>query len=316
MRHIALALALVACGNNDEDKATDTDTDEPADTDLPYVEDVFPQELISPVDILWVVDPGWSEGMDQLEEALDKGYETLLLADPDWQFGVLDATVEPQTSNFGLIGAKFQTWPPPPTAFDFGAPDGPPRVRDTLYAALEQRRDHDRNADFLRSDAHLYVLVYTDQEDRSADADLTRVEWRSWFEGLQPSESKRLGALVDDEVRGYWDDQLVGDATVTVATKPNDFKKGVPAVLREAMGQRTEFVLTQLPTAPIAEVKVVYREHKQVFEEGEYTFSTSRNAIIFEDYVPPVGSEVHVTYEGVPFTADEPTAGTTPPDEE
>lgn len=313
---VALALALVACGN-DDDTATDTDTDtqEPVDTDSPLVEDVFPQDLITPVDILWLVDPGWEEGMANLEEAIDEGYETLLLADPDWRFGLLDATIDPQTSQFGLIGSKYETWPPPSSAFDFGAPDGPPRVRDTLYAALELRRDHEQNVEFLRSDAHLYVLVYTDREDASADAELTRPEWRTWFEALQPSDSKRLGALVHDDVRGYWDNQLVGDATVYTANKPGDFRKGVPAMLREAMGQRTEFTLTHLPTAPIAEVKVVYREHQQIFEEGEYSFSTSTNAIVFEDFVPPVGSEVHVSYEGVPLTAEEPAPGTTPPPE-
>src|SRR5688500_20290881 len=100
---LALSPSLVGCGSNDKDKDDAVDTDEPVDTAEPLVEDVFVQDLLSPIDILWVVDPGWEKGMDDLEEeALEGAWETLLLADPSWRIGVIDATIEPGTPSFGL----------------------------------------------------------------------------------------------------------------------------------------------------------------------------------------------------------------------
>jgi hypothetical protein len=307
---LSLSVSLVAC-NGDDDTTPTTPTD---DTGAELTHDVIVQELVSPIDILWVVDPGWNEGMDGLEEALESGYETLLLADPSWRFGALDATVDPASNQFGVITSKFETWPPPANAFNFGTADGPPHVRDVIYAALELRREQQANAEFIRSDAHLYVLVYTNKEDQSEDeAVKSRAAWRDWFAGYQPSDSARLGGVVDGDVTNYWREQIVGDATIFTA---GSLRSGVPTQLREAMGQKTEFVLSQVPTAPLTKVSVVYREREEIFEEPAFTFSNSRNSVTFTEYVPPPDSEVHVIYASDPALAETtPTTPATPPAE-
>jgi hypothetical protein len=307
---LSIPSALVACSGDD----TTTPTTEPTtdDTGLELVEDVFLQELITPVDILWVVDPGWDDGMEAFAEAIENGYETLLVTDASWRFGVLDASTDPTSQGFGLIGAKFETYPPPANAFELGTADGPPHVRDVVYAALQQRLEHQANVEFLRPEAHLYVLAFTDEEDASADVAVkSSAAWHAWFEALQPSESKRLGAITEQEVANYWNTHAVGASVFQAGS----FRAGIPAQLRDAIGQRIEFTLSQVPSGPLAKVSVVYREREEIFVEPAFTFSNTRNSISFTDYVPPPDSEIRVSYPAVPAAETATTGGTTPPAE-
>jgi hypothetical protein len=294
MRWLALA-ALAACTSSDDD-------DGPADTDtdLPWIEDSIAQTTLERVDIVWLVDPEWDEGIEALEDVAIYGTEVLLLADTNWQQGTINVTGGAASADWGKFHSRWSAYPGPNNAFDVAKPNQPmtdPRHRDALFTALELKSSAPANEDFLRSDAHLYVIVLGDRIDLSAEKPISYEGFLTWIAGIR-SESKRLGAIVGiDPVLEYFttlsNDMGGGGYLVQVGS----FTQAVQNQMRTAIQQRSAFPLSEIPNEPPRTVTVDVRGEETEYElDIDYLYDANTNAITFHEYVPPPGSHVLVRY--------------------
>jgi hypothetical protein len=283
-----LFVSLAAC-NGDKDN---TQTGETGDTGPETVTDRFKQELVTPLDILWVLDSGWGGGMDALQdsEIVQSLHETVLTADPSWRMGVIAANAS--GGAFGMIGAKWDTYPPPNNAFAAPPSSSDPRVRDAIYTALELRKEQMSNADFLRADGHLYVIVVTDGEDASQE--LPQADFDQWFSSFEGPVTRRMGAITTSDRKDYWEGKAHDGEVVDVGS----FRQAFDKVLRDAMGQQTAFTLSHTPIEPPATITMVYRENETELTLNEdYTYDPGSRLITLEELIPPPTSEIVVTYE-------------------
>lgn len=314
---LPLSLALGVGGGCHKSDPADVDVHEIENVSIgaTQVTDEIPQTLTTPVDILVVLDGSWDGLFNGLElndnAALDNGFQALLLADPNWRIGILDSTTSGQA--FGIIRLKFETFPYPSAAFRAPNPSGPPESRQAVYTALQLRGELAANADFIRPDAHLYVMVLTDNEDASDDdADaVTRPAFKSWFDDFTPSKSKRLGVYTTAAHADYWKERTLGGGTVFSGTS---WLKGMETMFLDAIGQKKEFPLKYTPREVPETVQVLYRDHTTDYViDDDYTYDAETNAITFLTEVPPVKSSVLITYvtddtvvETTPTTEPEP----------
>lgn len=300
-------LALVVIGCSGTDGSTHSTPPVPTGDTGPQtstITDLFQQQLVKEVDILWVIDTGWGTGLDALDPALDRIDQTLLLNDVDWRMGVLDSTEG--GPEWGLIGAKWDTWPSPSNAFRFG-PTGPgSRVRQTLYVALEAKKNEPQNDGFLRSSAELYTLVVTDGVDESSTEEVTDAQWNKWYTTLEPSASTRMGVVTVLDQESYWEGLAVNASVRSGA----GLDKILDEMILEAIHLKTSFQLTRTPTRPPRKVEVIYRDHATVYHlNRDYEYDDATRTIAFRTIRPPDTSLIRVTYDVDP-TATVPTSDT------
>lgn len=282
-----LAAAAGCNGNKD-----DTKTNKPKDTGPDEITDSFVQSLSSPVDILWAVDGGWGEGLDALQdvEILKDTLEIMLVSGTDWRMGVTSTNTT--GGLFGIIGTKWDTYPPPSNAFALPPSSTPPRIRDSIYTALELRKESPQNVDFVRADAHLYVVAFTDDQDTSEE--VSEGDFEEWFDGFTPSASKRMGAITSGDSRDYWEDKAIGGTVADVGS----FRKALESILRDAMNQRTEFTLSRIPVDPPEEITLVHREREETLEiEDDYLYDEDTQTISLLEIIPEDKDEIIVVYE-------------------
>lgn len=282
-------IALVGCAG----QGTDTQTETTPVPD-PYFTDTFPQTLITPIDVVWVVDPGWDEALQALDDVLmDEAFHLYLMADPSWRLGLLDASET--GTKFGMLQAILETWPRTnPINSIHGDARIAPRYREALYTAFNLRVAEGDNEDFLRSDANLYVVYMGARPDASSDENITLDAFESWFADLRPSDTKRLSILTDPAGAPYWEPQVYGDGALFVA---GSFRDQILEVFLHSMGQRVTFELTrQAVEAPLV-ATVTYREQRVDYAiDRDFTYDAVTNSITFLGFIPPPDSSVEVRY--------------------
>jgi hypothetical protein len=222
--------------------------------------------------------------------------------------GVLDATAS--GTKFGIIGTKFETWPPPSNAFRVPNPQGPPKIRQSVYTALELRKEQNGNKDFLRTDGNLYIVAFTDKSDATdmGSDGIPLAEFNAWLDTLAPSASARFAVFTTASKRDYWLER----AHNAIVYDAGGFPAGMEQIILDAVGQTRTFVLNYTPTAPPPIAQVVYHEHGTNYElDVDYTYDPETNSITFEKVLPRVGSSVRVVY----LTLDEVITTTTTTDE-
>jgi hypothetical protein len=284
-----VAAWLVGC-NGDKDTTPTDHSATTEDTGPTEVVDLFTQSMITPVDILWVLD-GDAGLSGDLTDAIEPMWETLLLADPSWQMGVLDANAT--GARYALISKIWSTWPPPNNAFAIGAPTASARFDETVYSALELREASPSNKDFLRSGASLYTIYVAGSEDASNEETISRRDFLAWYEGLR--EDSHIAVITDRDGRRYWEDRTVRASMFEVG---NNEKVQIREALLEAIGLETSFTLTSSPLAPPESVEVIYRDHADVYElETDYAFDPASNTLSFKKVIPPPDSIVRVIYQ-------------------
>jgi hypothetical protein len=305
MAMAAAAGTFAACSDGD---GTPTDT-APTDPGPVEVTDLLPQTVHDPVEILFVLDPGWEEGLLELtQQVLDNGFETLLLADPAWRVAMLDATAS--GNSFGLLGPKFETWPFPTNVFQVPGASGTPKVREAIYTALELRKEQESNVGFLRAESDLYILVFTNREDATDNIDdgITKRAFEDWLDGFEGSNSVRIGALTTSQREDYWKERAYGGGEVFVGAS---IRRGLEVLLRDAIGQKTVFTLNYTPTEIPAVIDVIYRDHRtEYLVEQDYLYDPETRQISFIDVVPRVDSVVRVIYETEDEVVDTEAMGT------
>lgn len=292
---MVLALALAACTNNNDSTVPTADTSE----DL-SVEDVFVQTLVDPIDILWVLDPTWPDGINALTDALEIGYTTLLLSDPAWRIGVMSSDAGTQ-QNRGAIRGVHETWPAQPDAYNVSG-GGPSKVRLGIKTAFDDRWA--RNQEFLRPEGDLYVIVATNKPDQTTDNDLTNEAFLTWLRDLEHTQSVRIGAITVSAPNVYDHWEALANETGGAVFDVGSFDRGVETLILDAIGQKREFVLTQVPAAPPEEVTVVYRERPTIYTLNEgFEYIASTNSIRFLGEVPRVEAQIRIAYERSPGVA-------------
>jgi hypothetical protein len=285
-----MTMTLIGCTGTEPTGTSTTTVPEPD----PYVTDTFPQTLITPVDVVWVVDPGWDEGLQALDDALmDEAFTLYLLADPSWRLGILDASAG--GTDFGMVAAVLETWP---RLNPFAAlpPKGrlEPRYREAVYTAFDLRVAEGENEDFLRSDAHLYLVYFGVQEDATSDKDLTLEAYESWLADLRPSDSKRISIITDSGAVPYWEQQLYGDGNLFPV---GSFRDAILATFLDSMGQRKTFTLTLPVLEPPTVATVIFRNQRTDYAiDRDYSYDPLTNAITFFEVLPPPESTVEVRY--------------------
>lgn len=283
---------LLGCSGDDTTPTTDSSTT-PAhtgDSGPALVTDLFPQDMVTPVDILWVLD-GDFDLTGELAEAIDPMWEVLLLADPSWQMGVLDARAG--GSRYALITRVWSTWPPPANAWSLPSSSQAARFDETVYSALELRGTEQLNKDFLRSGAALYTIYVTEAEDASNTETISRRNFLEWYAGL--SVNARIGVITTGDGRSYWRDRTVGEASMF---EVGSEKAAVRGALLEATGLETSFVLSEEPLSAPESVEVIYRDHATEYAlDEDYTYDGSTRTLSFKRVIPPPDSIVRVVYE-------------------
>jgi len=308
MRWLAL-IALAACQNGGNDDTTAEDSD----TDLPWITDSIAQTTLERVDIVWLVDPEWDEGVDALADVATAGTEILLLADTDWKQATVNVTGGTESKEFGVFHAVWSSYPGPANAFNVLQPGKPltdARHRDALYSALEVLGTIPQNEGFLRSDAHLYVIVLGDRVDMSTDDPISYDDFLTWLAAL-PSDSKRLGAIVGiDPVLEYFTTMSEDIGGGGYLYQVGSFTQAVQGQMRTAIQQRDAFPLSEIPSEPPRTVTVDVRNEETVYHlDDDYLYDSDTNAIVFHEYVPPVGAHVIVRY--LPVGVETPAPPTT-----
>lgn len=296
VRSIVLALGLAACTGT-----TTTDTDGTGDTattittpDSFVQEDVFTQTPIDPVDFIWIIDPTWDVGYDNLENVRQTGYETLLLADSDWKMGFTSADVQ-NPGNRGIIRGEHQTVFPEPGTWDRPRGKDLSRPRDAAVAMFDERGEMNEN--FFREGAHVHLMVLTNDRDRSETSieDFQSVLQEQIDDGL--TESVRMSAIVrgSEDLVADWrrlTDEFGGTTFVT-----GSWERGITELYLHGVNRRREFPLSTTPLSPPRSVTVRYREQNTVYQIGQgVEFIATRNLIRFTEEPPEVGSTVRVSY--------------------
>jgi hypothetical protein len=281
------------------------DTNDGTDTDLPWIDDVIAQTTYEKVDIAWLIDPEWDEGVTHLNEVVQDGAEVLLLADADWTQGVINVSSPASGPNFGLFARRWQSYPPPPNPYTVGQAFEDPKHRGAAYTALDLKAQVPQNEDFVRSDAHLYLIVLGDRVDATPDELITRPAFLDWLDGL-PSDSKRLGAIVGiDEVKAYFETLSADVGPGGLVYQVGSFSQAIQDQMRTAINQRSSFPLSQIPSEPPRHVTVDVRNEETEYDlDTDYLYNAVLNEITFLEYVPPVGSQVLVRY--LPVGVDTP----------
>lgn len=309
MWRVFSVVLLAACNGDDGGDDAQDDTD----TDLPWIIDEIPQTTLEKVDIAWLVDPEWEAGVENIADVRIAGAEVLLLADTDWQQGTINVTGGPLSQDWGKFSQRWTGYPPPPNAWDVLPPGQPltdARHRDALYTALELKSAVQQNEDFVRPDAHLYVIVLGDRTDLSTDEPITYDAFVTWMQGL-PSDSKRLGAIVGiDAAAEYFttlSEDLGGGGLIY---QVGSFEQAIQDQMRQSIQQRSDFPLSEFPSEPPRAITVDVRTELFEFElDSDYLYDAEANTISFNAYVPPVGAKVIVKYLPVgvetPFPVEE-----------
>jgi hypothetical protein len=288
-----VATWLVGC-NGDKETTPDHSTPPVVDTGPTAVTDLFDQTMVSPVDILWVLD-GDFDAVDDIEAEIEPVWETLLLTDPSWQMGVLDGTLD--GAKFGLLEAKWDTWPPPSGAFTVPAGSREPHFEEAVYAALQLRASAPQNKDFQRSGASIYTIYVTNSEDESDRELITSRDFADWYAGI--SSDARIAVITSGPSRNYWRDRTVGASLFELGA----IRVAIRAAILEATGLEVTFALSQKPLDPPKSVEVIYRDHATEYflDDGrppeDYTYNPVDNSITFRRVVPPPSSIIRIRYE-------------------
>lgn len=272
-----------------------------SDSGSPFVVDAVEQKSVSPVDLLWVLDPGWTELFNPGSEEgntlfltmFNASMDFVLSASPDWSVGVLSADID--AGNMGRLRVTTSNFPLPDGATSFPEVVGPPHIRDALYSAFEARPDADKQLDFIRANSAFRVIVVTDALDFSGDDLLPAIDFPNWFNTVGNSATNALSVVTTDNVSSFWEsvtDDLGGETYVL-----RDLVETGQALTADALGIQSNFPLSQMPELPLEEVAYIDRDIATPLQPGvDFVYREASNDVRITSFVPAPGSTVRVTY--------------------
>lgn len=285
--------------------------------------ETFPQAEVSRLDILWVVDDSRSmiEEQQNLSDNLLSFFRFLDEGDVDYQIAV--TTTDAVTGDGRFVGSPQVLTPATSNVLaDFRqniqVGVGGSAMEEGLAAALDA---FERNPDFLRDDAYLFIIFVSDEDDRSF-GDL-RYYWRRFeqLKGIGNEKKVSLSAIVgppsnpEEGVAGGCESEngraVAGDRYATLALETGglwgsicdpSFAATLEALGAQAVGLKRKFALAQTPDPATLEVRVHYPcegrpEHLGVCAETQDTCSDPDPARRDWICIPPQGEPDGWIYE-------------------
>jgi hypothetical protein len=296
--------------------------------------DVFLQEPMAEVDILWVVDN--SHSMQQEQEQLADGFDAFVksLEDTniDFHLAVVSTDMDLSNNRRGvMLGDPHVLTSEVPsykghfkTRVQVGI-DGSDKEKgiSSALAALSEPLVSGKNEGFLREDATLAIIFVSDENDCSDNEALAGVESAACYTqqdslisvrdaildlkamkppGVRVIASGIVGPKAEDACDGTWPGhRYIGMAEGTGGIVGDICDSDYSSVM-EDMGLSVSGVLNtfELTYAAIEESLVVTVDDIEIENDAEtgWTYDSEYWLIRFDgDFVPDRGSTIHATYE-------------------
>jgi len=315
-----IAVALSACVEYDIQAPLTVNGEPNAPTlESPVVEDRIVQVTTPEVDILWTIDNSGSMADEQ--QALTDNFpvfmQYFLGSGLDYHIGVISTDNNAANHQGNLReadGVRFidEETPSPATVFTQMASLGingssNESGRATTYKAIELKKD-DYNAGFVRESAALHIIVISDEDDHSGNNPISMVEFGQYLVGLKDFPDmvtfssivrppNGMGGIFEIDTGTQYIEvtNFVGGILHDIAN--DDWGVVLEDLGVQASGLKHEFFLSELPVP--ATIAVTVEEDGSTFEfvEGDdWTYSSSRNSIVFVSYVPNALSTVDINY--------------------
>lgn len=273
------------------------------------VMDEFVQADANEADVLFVISNWWS--MDQayaeLVDNFDDLLNVLLGSGVDYHIGVISTDTDHSDDNGKLKEGLGERWISPETerpllafaqmaTMDSSGCVGPRRPRDATYMALEHQANT-HNLGFRRDEATIHTIFVNDEQDSSYR--LSFEEWVDWYGDFGPRpEVDSLSTIVDvgADSENVEATLLLGGSTHDIRDLP--WANVMKDIGLQARGPKSEFPLSRVPVLDTLQVWVTGPTGEVEFDMGtEFSYIQGRNTILFDDYQPPSGARIDITYE-------------------
>jgi len=274
-------------------------------------------------DVLFVIDNSCSMLTEQamLVESFPSFMNHFLDSEIDWHVGVISTDMSRTNHKGQLQQALGWRWITPETPLPHEvfytmarmgtSGSGTEKGLDAVFEAIEVH-DLGYNAGFYRPEAHLSVIIISDENDYSH---IQVQEFISWFTYLKDEPDKAtfssIVCLTDvyvNDLPCYVADVGTKYIAATAATGGIAYDIREPnwdTVLDEigilSRGPVQEFFLSDIPVPSSIEVWVEIHDEAGVtvynfVRDVDYLYSPTRNSISFITYVPPQHSHIYVSY--------------------
>jgi hypothetical protein len=298
----------------------------PPELGNPAVQDRIVQVPVSSADVLWVVDNSgsMSNEQDSLATNFPAFMNYFLGSGLDYHIGVvstdLDAPAQSGKLTMASTGEKYLTpdSEDPMTLFAQMARlgitgSGTEKGRGAAYMALEILKDT-YNAGFLRDDplSGVHMIVITDEADyTTANQEISKDEFVAWANALRAEDELVTWNSIclppgvpldggDDYV--YLTDNIGG---IMHDIRQEDWVAVLEALGIQAAGLKREYFLSKMPVVDTIEVKVVLPDGTVIpFQPRDWTYSSARNSVTFDEYLPEPLSEVYIDYTAAASMVD------------
>ena len=279
------------------------------------VVDVFTQEILPQVDVLYMVDnsPSMLDEQQQLASNFPLFLGILDESNVDFHVGVISSDMD-DTAHQGRLrqfaGRRFIDVDTVDPELAFGSMavlgdegSGDERGRDAIYEALTTHKDG-YNDGFLRQTAALVIVPISDEDDHSYVVSLT--EFESWAKQAKAQPDwVRISSVVSPSPLC----ETASEVGTNYIALTNAFPGTVSSVCSsrwdelmvklglETVGFRTEFFLSRVPKIGSIAVEVSEDGVVQVFGSTEWIYDAERNSVAFVDELPEPGVQIIIRYE-------------------
>lgn len=271
-------------------------------------EEGFTQDYNEFVDVLWVVDNScsMSDEVASIAGNFQSFIDEFTDLDIDYHIAVVTTDMDNPTHSGKFQGAVITPDTNNPAAeFTSQTNQGSSGSATeqgfaAVYAALNEPLLSTTNADFLRTDATLSVIVVSDEDDSSS---MSASSFVSWFQGIKSDpEMARFNGFFDAvsseffSWEGYIDAVEATDGFYDSITS-SSFDLALQELSFAAAGMYVTFYLTGEP-ATLADMTVTV-DGQEVAQDSEngWTYDAETNAITFHgDAIPGPDANVEISY--------------------
>ena len=261
------------------------------------------------IDILFFGDTSMSmtEELETLGAKMTSFVEGLVSYTDDWQ---LIAVTGP--NGCGVGGVLRPDHPNYATVFAQGiiTPPGEDLVDEwglyNVQQALEESKTGGCNAGFLRENARLHIVFISNEDDNSPGWDSgDSGYWREYYSAIAaykstPEQLMFYGIIGPDSDVCYGVEPGTGYSELIAETEGEnlsiceDWEQDIDRLV-DATVSYPLFALNQVPIE--ASIRVEIDEELQ---EGNWTYESARNSVLFGENPPTLGNSVRIVYEYYP----------------
>lgn len=284
----------------------------PPTVDSPWKTDEIVQVTVPEVDVLFIIDNSGSMGGEQtaLGENFSQFMTHFLGSGLDYHIGVVSTDMINIDQSGKLIRVENIWWiddQTPNAEWTFQqmsslgtGGSGDERGLDAAYTALEVLGREDRyNEGFERDDATLHLIAVSDEEDHS---DITPNEFIQWLNTRKANEDMTtFSSIVGDgncaEIGYRYLGVTAHVGGISWSICDEHWSVVLEALGLQAAGLKREYFLSTLPVEDTITVQVIDERVTYAFDDTDWFYTTTRNSITFNEFVPGPLSTVKITYK-------------------